>query len=179
MVDPPTKIRLAIAEDHHVTAEGLSGWFSRSVDFAVVGNCSHREAIAPLLSTSAPDILLLDLHMPGEPGVRDILSMTAAHGVKTVIFSADNRPYFVQLSFDHGVAAFLLKTETFTAVANVLHRVYKGESRIASSGLILQSPVTQSEQQILLLLAQGRKYQEIADARGTSTETVRNSATKS
>ncbi len=170
---PSPKIRIAVAEDHHVTSEGLKSWFASSSDFSVVGSCHDRESIFPLIASSKPDVLLLDMHMPGNISVKEVLPAVSRLGVRIVVFSADNRAFFVQMSLDSGAQAFLLKTETFTSVANVIRRVHNGETGILSEELLRKSFLSSSEKEILILLAQGRKYQDIAEQRGTTPETVR------
>jgi DNA-binding NarL/FixJ family response regulator len=172
------KIRIAVAEDHHVTSEGLRSWFSSSSDFAVVGSCSERGSILSLVASSKPDILLLDMHMPGDISIKEVLKAVRQSGIRIVIFSADNRPFFVQIALDCGVQAYLLKSESFQAVAEVLRRVFNGESGLTSKDLLKPSPISQSEKEIIALLARGRKYQEIADERGTTSETVRKQCDK-
>lgn len=168
-----SKIKLAFAEAHHVTYEGLNAWFGRSSDFSVTGSCTNGQNILELVKFSRPDILLLDLHLPGVSDMKDLVAEIVKLGTKVVIFSADSRAFCVQTALRCGISAFLLKTETFHFVSDVLRRVHNGERGLTSRNLLQPLPVTPKEQQILSSLARGRKYQDIADERGTTSETIR------
>lgn len=174
-----SQISIAIAEDHHATAEGLTSWFARSSDFRVIGTCASRDALEMLLASAKPDLVLMDMHMPGERGLKDIISHVRDSGVKIVVFSADNRPFFVQLALDCGVQAFLLKSEPFQTISDVLRRVHAGEVGITSQKLTQHDVrITDTEKDILILLAEGLKYSEIAERRRTTSETIRKQCDK-
>lgn len=122
----------------------------------------------------------MDLHMPGECGIKEIISTVRDRGVKIVIFSADNRPFFVQLALECGVQAFLLKSEPFQTISDVLRRVHNGEVGITSQKLQQDDDarLTDTEREILILLAEGLKYADIAERRRTTSETIRKQCDK-
>lgn len=170
-------IRISIAEDHHVTAEGIKSWFSKSSRFLVLNSCTKRDSVLPLINSDKPDVLLLDLHMPGDISLPELISAVSKAGVKIVVFSADNRPALVEQALMLGVQAFVLKTEPFSAVATIVDRVYRGEEAICPTPKKV-SPVSPAEKEILSLLAKGLKYQEIARIRNTTSETIRKQCDK-
>jgi two-component system, NarL family, nitrate/nitrite response regulator NarL len=165
-----------IVEDHQATREGLAASLSRESDMQVIGTAGTSDEGLSLAKELQPDVILLDLHLPG-----------AAAGPKTmvkqfcdlihsriVVFSVENRQAFVKVVMSMGVAAYLLKSESLQKVADTIRQVVAGKKNVLSDELSSDNArITKSEEEVLRLIGKGLKYQDIADQRDTSPNTVR------
>jgi two-component system nitrate/nitrite response regulator NarL len=171
-------VTLVVAEDHEVTMHGLIGWFQQSDQFLILGKSSDKNEIAHLVAEHQPDVVILDLHLDGNKPLAELIKDICRVGSKIVVFSAENRLFYVNLAMENGVSAFLLKSEPFARVAEVLQLVTKGQTGILSNGLNAKHKLTPTEQDILRLLSRGMKYDQIAVARATTSETIRKQCDK-
>jgi DNA-binding NarL/FixJ family response regulator len=169
------KIRILIVEDHSATLEGLSIGLSREPDLEVVGTSENSDEGLALAQQLLPDVLVLDLHLPGRLSPKSMVETFAKQFTgKLIIFSAENRLALVQSALNLGVAAYLLKSERVTRLAEVIREVHGGATGIMSPQLGQDaSKLTKAEEEILSMLANGLRYQEIGDSRFTSPATVR------
>jgi two-component system response regulator DesR len=169
------KIRVLIVEDHNATLEGLSIGLSRDPTLDVVGTSENADEGLSLAADLKPDIVVLDLHLPGTMSPKTMVETYAQQsGAKLIIYSAESRLALVQSALNMGVAAYLLKSERVTMLAEVIKQVHAGAAGIMSQELGTDSSkVTKAEEEILSMLANGLRYQEIGDRRFTSPATVR------
>ncbi len=169
------KIRILIVEDHSATLEGLSIGLSREADLEVVGTSENSDEGLAIAQQLVPDVLVLDLHLPGSLSPKTMVETFAKQcSGKLIIFSAENRLALVQSALHMGVAAYLLKSERVTRLAEVIREVHNGATGIMSTQLGQDaSKLTKAEEEILCMLANGLRYQEIGDNRFTSPATVR------
>jgi len=168
-------IKILIVEDHHVTLDGLHSGLSREHDLHVIGTATTSDEGIELARQLHPDIILLDLHLPGATGpkttVKEFCSMASS---QVIVFSGENRMAFIQTVLSLGVAGYLLKSESVTKVAEAIRQVMAGKKPVLSAELVSgETKVTRSEQEVLKMLARGMKYNDIADRRQASPATVR------
>lgn len=170
-----TTIKILILEDHQATLEGLSSILAREEGFEIVAACDNSDDGLPLAEKLRPDVILLDLHLPGVLDTRRMIDeFIRIPDSKVIIFSAENRLAFVQAVLSMGVSAYLLKSERIKTVADAIRRVMRGEKSIVSQEVNFDSKkITPSEQEVLHMLGRGMKYQEIAEERLTSIATAR------
>ena len=127
---------------------------------------------------SIPDVVVLDLHLPGTLTPRaTIEAFSALAGEKTrlIIFSAEARMAFIQSVLAMGVSAYLLKSERVATIADTIRQVMEGKTGLISSRGH-QDPtkkITRAELEVLSMLGKGMKYHEIAEHRMTSVATAR------
>ncbi|HEY9680901.1 MAG TPA: response regulator transcription factor [Oculatellaceae cyanobacterium] len=170
-----SNIRVLIVEDHSATLEGLSIGLSRDPALQVVGTSENSDEGLSLAADLKPDVIVLDLHLPGAMSPKTMVETYAQKSAaKLIIYSAESRLALVQSALHMGVAAYLLKSERVTMLAEVIKQVYGGATGIMSQTLGTESSkVTKAEEEILSMLANGLRYQEIGDKRFTSPATVR------
>jgi DNA-binding NarL/FixJ family response regulator len=168
-------IRILVVEDHHVTRDGLVAGLSREPGFTVIDECSNSDVGLKLAWEQRPNVVLLDLHLPGTMAVSDMIqAFLGIPDIKVIIFSAEMRLAFVQSVLEMGVAAYLLKSESMDKVANTVRKVAYGSKGISSEQLIGDhKKITPAEQEVLHMLGKGMKYHEIAEERCTSVPTAR------
>lgn len=169
------KIKVLVVEDHYATLEGLRSGLSREPDIAVVGTAVNSDQGIAMAGELKPDIILLDLHVPGSFGPKSMVQkFCEIPGSRVVVFSGEGRMAFIQTVLGMGVAGYLLKSESMEKVAQTIRDVKNGKSSIISDELRTgDTRLTRSEQEVLKMLARGMKYQDIADHRLTSPATVR------
>jgi DNA-binding NarL/FixJ family response regulator len=169
------RIKILIVEDHHVTLDGLHLGLSREADFDVVATATTSDSGLLLAGQLNPDIVLLDLHLPGSTGPKTtVKSFCAVPGAQVVVFSGENRLAFIQTVLGLGVAGYLLKSESVAEVAAAIRQVVAGKKPVLSKELASgETKVTRSEQEVLKMLARGMKYSDIAERRQASPATVR------
>lgn len=170
-------IRILIVEDHEATLKGLKSELSAEPDIEVVGTAACSEEGLELARTMQPDVVLLDLHLPDSQGPKTLVeTFCGMPKSKIIVFSGDSRTAILQLVLQTDVRGFLLKSEPISKVAEAVRDVVNGKGPIISKELIGSggnTRLTGAEQHLLKLLARGMKYQEIANQRVTSPETVR------
>lgn len=168
-------IKVVIIEDHQATLDGLSIGLSQEADIKVIATSLDGDEGYSLVEQLKPDVVLLDLHLPGSHGPRSMVEkFSQLKESKLVIFSAESRMAFIQTVLAMGVQAYLLKSERVAKVAETIKRVMSGEAGIVSEQVKGNwKKLTRSEDEVLRMMARGMKYQDIADARTTSITTVR------
>jgi len=171
----PELIKIIVVEDHHATLDGLELGLSREPDFKIVGTCANSDDGLELARKNNPDAIVLDLHLPGSKAPKSMIKeYCQIPGAKLIIFSGENRVAFVQSVISLGVAAYLLKSERVSTVAETIRKVMNGQTAIMSSELSVDyKKITRSEHEVLGMLGKGLKYQDIADQRFTSVATAR------
>lgn len=168
-------IKVVIIEDHQATLDGLTIGLSQESDIKVIASSLDGDEGYALVEQMKPDVVLLDLHLPGSRGPRSMVErFSQLKDSKLVIFSAESRMAFIQTVLAMGVQAYLLKSERVAKVSETIRRVMAGETGIVSEQAKGNwKKLTRSEDEVLRMMARGMKYQDIADARTTSITTVR------
>lgn len=187
-------IRVAIADDHPVVRDGLAAMLETQADFTVVAEAGTGADALDAVAAADPDVLLLDLEMPGLDGV-SVLRRLAATGSRTraiafTVFDTDER---IIAALQAGAAGYLLKgaprADVFAAVRTVagggsllapvaasavLRRVRKETLPAGMSDEVRAAPsLTPREQSVLQQLARGLGNKQIAAALGISERTVK------
>jgi DNA-binding NarL/FixJ family response regulator len=175
MTNTTNTISVLVVEDHQVTLDGLAIGLARETDISVIGCAQDSETGLKLAEELRPDIVLLDLHLPGTIGPKSMVKeFCRIPQIKIIVFSGESRLAFIQVVMSLGVAGYLLKSEDITKVAATIRQVASGKKGIISSHLLENTAkITKSEEEVLKLLGHGMKYQEIAEMRVTSPATVR------
>ncbi len=175
MTQSRARISVLLVEDHHVTMEGMHSWMEKATRFQVVGKCSNAAKALELAKATKAQVTLLDLHLPGDHRIEELIRSLVETGTKVVIFSGESRKYFVDLALKCGAAAFVSKEESYFTISQVISDVCTVEGRFISPSLqqAYRQRFTEAEQEILALLAKGKKYEEISSIRLTSIHTVR------
>lgn len=170
-------IKVLIVEDHQATREGLAAVLSREQDITIAGTTGSSDEGMQLARELNPDVILLDLHLPGSAGPKTMVkNFCDLPGPRIVVFSVENRQAFVKVVMSMGVAAYLLKSESLSKVADTIRQVAAGKKNLYSDELAKtndQARITKSEEEVLRLIGKGLKYQDIAEQRLTSPNTVR------
>ncbi len=184
-------IRILIADDHSLFRQGLRSLLEAEGDLRVIGEAaSGREALRAALETK-PDIILMDIQMPGLDGVeaaKEIIKESPE--AKVIMLTMYRQDAYVFEAVKAGARGYLLKDTDAGVLVDAVRRVNQGEVLLdaelaeqiihdfrAKRDVLPRAhhaDLTEREVQILRLLAQGATNQEIADGLGISEKTVRN-----
>lgn len=181
-----TKIRLIIADDHPVVLDGLDAILSTQLDFDVVAQANGGEELVHKFNAHRPDVVLLDLEMPGVDGVEALRRMQAIDpSVRAIAFTAFDSDERIVEAIKAGVQGYLLKgaprDQLFTAI-RIVHGGGSLLQPVVVSKLMRQmqaptgedaNPFTEREQQVLELLARGQQNKEIAAQLSVTERTVK------
>ncbi|MEP7357357.1 MAG: response regulator transcription factor [Anaerolineales bacterium] len=184
----PDRIRLLIADDHPVVRDGLAAMLGTQADFVVVGLAvDGHEAVRQAIDLS-PDVVLLDLEMPGLDGVQALAQMRQlAPAVRAIVFTAFDTDERIVGAVQAGAQGYLLKGVPRDELFHAIRVVSQGGSllqpvvasklmrRIAAPPAASPNapPLTEREQEVLGWLARGRVNKEIAAGLGISERTVK------
>jgi len=178
-----------LADDHHMVRQGLRALLEVEPDYLVVGETGDGLEVLELVKTLQPDVLVLDLMMPGLNGL-EVTRQLAKRGSKLgiVILSMYDDEGFVLESLTHGALAYVLKggnsSELIQAVREVAagrrylspplsNQVIEAYQQLAQSQTLERSEtLTTREREVLQLSAEGRTCSEIAARLGISTRTA-------
>jgi len=186
---PP--LRIAIADDHPLVRSGLRALLTAAEDLEVVGEAATGEEAMMLAASLHPDVIVMDLRMPGINGIeatRRILQANPHMRILVVTLFEDDDSVFAALRA--GARGYILKDANEVEVLRAIRAVSSGDaifSATIAQRLIefFASPrpaqaalpfpdLTDREREILTLIAQGRKNAEIAQSLVITTKTVRN-----
>lgn len=184
------KIRIIVADDHLLFREGIRAVLSGYSDMEVVGEASDGREAIERAKEHRPDIILMDIAMPGLGGLEATLEIKRLFPkVKVLILTQyDNREYLYRF-LKAGVSGYVLKRAAGTELAAAIRGVYKGGTflhpEVTSSvvegylGGIKPSDqeasyeaLTDREKQVLKLVAEGKTNKEIAEILGISVKTA-------
>lgn len=176
-------VRVLLAEDHAVVREGTREILERDTGITVVGEADDGPSVVALAERLAPDVVLLDLALPGYNGIQAARRITARHDPpRVLILSAYDEADYVLAAFEAGAHGYLLKTAHADEVVAAIRAVSRGE--IVLHPAVAQHVVgplgrprqiqvlTEREVHVLRQAAQGFRTRDIAEHLGVSTRTV-------
>ena len=183
----PTQVRVVVADDHAVVRYGLAELLSSSAGIEVVGLAADGDEAARLCEELAPDVVLMDLQMPGTDGVEATRRVTRGVGATQVLvltsFSDSER---IVAALDAGAVGYLLKDAHPDDVVEGVLAVSRGESpldpkaarEVLSSRRSVresggQTLLTAREAEVLRLVRDGLANKQVARRLGITERTVK------
>ena len=118
------QIRIVIADDHTVMRRGLRMLLEAESGFVVLSEAGNIQAVFRDVRTHRPDVLVLDLNMPGGSSVDAIARLTRfSPGTAVVVLTMENDPLFKRAAYDAGARAYVLKEAAATELVSVIRSV--------------------------------------------------------
>lgn len=174
-------IRLLLCDDHELVRNGLRSFLELQPDMVVVGEAGTAEEALTLVAATAPDIVLMDLVLPGLSGVEAVRRLRESHPeVRVLVLTSFSGPDAVLSAVRAGAAGYLLKDIGPAELADALRSVAAGGSplhpRVAAT--VLRSvgaaaALTPREHEVLLLIARGLSNRLIARELALAEKTVK------
>lgn len=170
-------IRVVIAEDQKMLLGALAALLDLEEDMTVVGRAGNGEEAIKLVRLHKPDICIMDIEMPGKSGLEAAEELKGT-GCKVMILTTFARPGYFERAVKAGVNGYLLKDSPSEELASAIRSVMAGK-RIYASELVdeaysRENPLTERENEVLVLIADGKNTKEIASELDITTGTVRN-----
>ena len=180
-----TSIRVLLCDDHAVVRAGLHKLIECEPDLEVVGEAANAGEAIERSRAEGPDVLLLDVVMPGRSGIDALPGILgAAPATKVLMLSMQDDPSYVRESFAAGASGYVLKDAADTELVEAIHTVASGRRYVhpllgarlaaaeATAAETVRDPLSEREHQVLRLLALGHTNQEIAKQLFLSVRTV-------
>ena len=169
-------IRIVVVDDHAVVRSGLRMLLGAEEDIEVVGEAGNvREAVFEVRAAK-PDVVLLDVTMPGESGIDGLPKLLhEAPETRVLMLSMEDDPSYVREAFAAGARGYVLKEAIDAEVVAAVREVAAGNRYVhpalgarmvaadaAAQAVAASDPLSDRERQVLKLLALGHTNQEIA-----------------
>lgn len=180
-----SQINVLLADDHPLARAGIRKFLEKEPDIQVVGEASSGEEALQLVEEFHPDVLLLDMEMPGMKGL-EVAKTLKERNSPTVVLALstyDNKQFILGL-LASGASGYLVKEEVPETIIEAVRGVARGEQGWVSRRIAAQmanwmqmennegGSLTNREMDVLRLIAAGKTNQEIGLALGISYKTV-------
>ncbi|WP_017436978.1 response regulator transcription factor [Saccharococcus caldoxylosilyticus] len=180
-------IRVLLADDHEMVRIGVSAFLASQPDMEVVGEADNGKQAIDLALELRPDIILMDLVMPEMDGIeatKHIIAQWPEAKIIVVTSFLDDEKVYPAL--EAGATSYMLKTSKANEIANAIRATFYGQSVLEpevtnkvmikmkqKKELLPHEELTNREMEVLLLMAQGKTNQEIADELFIAVKTVK------
>jgi NarL family two-component system response regulator YdfI len=181
-------IRVLVADDHLIIRQGLRLIFETCDDIQLVGEAADGAQAVQLVLELQPDVVLMDLRMPGMDGLTAIEHLRVEQpGIAVVILTTFNEDDLMMRGLRAGAKGYLLKDTDRETLFNTIRAARRGETLLkpeiiarilmktggTSTAAPAQTGLTERELEVLKAVAQGERSKEIAVRLGISERTVK------
>jgi DNA-binding NarL/FixJ family response regulator len=175
------KIKVFIVDDHYMVVEGIRSFLQNEKNIDWLGHASNANSCMAFLKQQLPDVILMDINMPGKGGIdlcRDVKEKYEA--VFVLGLSTFNQQSFIQKMMDSGASGYVLKNASQQELIEAIEAVATGNTFLSDeAAAILRANegdavpvITRREREVLGLLADGLTNNEIAQRLFVSPATV-------
>ena len=180
-------VRIVLVDDHQVVREGFKLLLMAHDEFEIVGEASNAQSLFKLLKTVDPDIIVLDIALPGMSGIDICKELKKENVDQPVLFlTANSTPYHLKGAIRSGADGFLPKDTSAEEFIHALKELTMGRSYFSDkiSGLMIkliaddnngkksEIPISLRELEVMKQIASGKSQKEIADELNISPRTV-------
>jgi DNA-binding NarL/FixJ family response regulator len=166
-------IRVFIIDDHQLVLEGIHSLLQNEADIEWMGSTKSPDDLLALLSRDQPDILLMDINLPGKNGLDLCKEVKGKYPAISIIgISTSNQASVIRKMQENGASGYLLKDASKQEIITAIKQVSKGNDYVnfSVSAILKNKPsdnllpvLTKREKEILELIADGLTNQEIAN----------------
>jgi len=175
---------IVLADDHVMFREGVKRIIEQSQDVSISGEANDGLELLDLMKKSPPDLVILDISMPNLRGLEAIKEIKRAYPrVKILVLTMHKKKEFIRQAFTGGADGFLLKEDAGGELIRAVQAIRKGGRYISPllatlmTSLALEPEraeiLTIREKEVLKLLVEGKRTEEIATVLHISPHTVR------
>ena len=177
----PREITCLIVDDHEVVREGLRLSLSRASYIRVIGEASDGESAVALTERRRPDVVIMDVRMPGMDGLEATKAITEkVPDTAVLIFTAYSERSLLSRGLESGAKGYILKEAPHQTLLRAIEKVANGEGYVDPAlmpafltGKGRDEMLTAREREILQLLADGMSNADVAKKLFISQETVK------
>ncbi|GAB4438028.1 MAG: response regulator transcription factor [Chloroflexi bacterium OHK40] len=181
----PGRIRVLVADDHPLAHMGMRHFVEAYPELELVGEAGNGMDAVELCERTRPDVVLMDMLMPGVDGVAATRQIKERHpSIRVIVLTSYHDGTMVEQAMRAGASGYLLKTATPHELMQAIRQTIGGRSVLAPEvaetllGLMSQrdqlgTDLTDRELEVLRLLALGRSNQQIADQLKIARSTVK------
>jgi len=178
-------VRVAIVDDHAMVRSGLSAFLTVFRDVELVGEAASGEEALDLCARLQPDVVLMDLVMPGMDGVAATCAIREqCPKTQVIILTSFGELARVRAALEAGAISYLLKNVSADELASAIRGAASGQISLspeAARAVITaaadsgtgSTDLTETERRVLALMVDGQSNPQIADSLGTSLSTVK------
>lgn len=179
------KIRVMLADDHPVTRAGVRKFLSRASDIDVIAEAENGNQALQMAKELQPDVLLLDIELPGIKGIEIARELQAVHSpIKILVLSSYDDKQFIFGLLGNGASGYLTKEEIPETIVEAVRGVARGEKGWVSRRVaaimaawtqmdeVSSRNLTPREFDVLKWVVKGKTNQEIGMELGISQKTV-------
>jgi DNA-binding NarL/FixJ family response regulator len=175
------EITALIVDDHEVVREGLRLSLSRAPHIRVIGEAADGESAVALATRRKPDVVIMDVRMPGMDGLEATKLLTQqVPDAKVLIFTAYSERSLLSRGLESGAKGYILKEAPHQTLVRAIEKVAAGEGYVDPAlmpaflaGKDQTDMLTTREREILQLLADGMSNADVAGRLFISQETVK------
>jgi NarL family two-component system response regulator LiaR len=179
-------IRVMLVDDHAVVRSGLSTFLMTCEDMEMVGEASSGEQALAIYQQAKPDVVLMDLSMPGMDGATATrMIREKCHEIQVIVLTSFKEQELVQGALQAGAIGYLLKDVTALELANAIRAAYAGKPTLApeAAQALIQATrlpaekigfdLTGREHEVLALMSKGLNNNDIAERLVVSRSTAK------
>ncbi len=173
-------IKVAIVDDQALIRGALAALLDLEPDLTVVGEAGSGEDALAMVRASRPDVVLMDVELPGIDGIEATEQIVKARlGTRVLVVTTFGRPGYLRRALQAGASGFMVKDTPAKQLADAVRRIQSGlrvvDPDLAADSLVSgESPLTSRETEVLRAARQGGTVSDIAKGVHLSEGTVRN-----
>jgi DNA-binding NarL/FixJ family response regulator len=175
------RLKVLVVDDHRLMLEAIRVQLEREDDISVVGCVDSGEPVVALVGQTGPDVVLLDVRMPGMDGLTVLEQLQARYpSIAVVMLSGIEDPVLVRAALERGAAAFVLKGIDPRDLAGAVRQVMRGtifraldRPRVGTLSALEEAGLSPRELSILEALESGGSNREIAERLFVAEQTVK------
>ncbi len=180
-------IEVVIADDHPLVREGLKKVVDSSIDIKIIAEASNGKELMPLLEKKLPDILILDITMPGRSGLDILKEVKSIYpNLPVMILSIHPEDRFAIRALRSGASGYLTKSAISDELVKAIRKITTEKRKYISAGVAeelasqvdvnsnepLHKNLSDREFQVLCMIANGKKVHEISEELSLSPQTI-------